>query len=303
MLLCQPGSTAGQIGFADLRILGATPYHARKTRRSMPELPEVETTRRGVSPHLTGRRIDRLMVRQRQLRWPVPSTARQAEGQCVTGVRRRAKFLLLDLERGQLLIHLGMSGSLRVLPAATPPGKHDHVDLVLDDGQLLRFNDPRRFGAVLWSARPDTHPLLGHLGPEPLGPDFGGDYLRERSRRRKQAIKTFIMDNRIVVGVGNIYAQEALFRAGIHPSRAAGRVARGRYEALAAAIRGVLAEAIEAGGTTLRDFTRSDGQPGYFRQSLAVYGRAGEPCPVCGQEIRATRHGQRSTCYCPRCQR
>ena len=269
----------------------------------MPELPEVETTRRGVAPHLTGRRIQALTVRQRQLRWPVPAAARRAEGQQILAVRRRAKFLLIDLEQGQLLIHLGMSGSLRVLPAATPPGKHDHVDLVLDDGALLRFNDPRRFGAVLWSARPDSHPLLGHLGPEPLGPEFSGERLWQQSRRRKQAIKTFIMDNRIVVGVGNIYAQEALFRAGIHPSRAAGRVARPRYEALVAAIRAVLAEAIEAGGTTLRDFTRADGQPGYFRQSLAVYGRGGEPCPVCGGQIRASRHGQRSTCYCPQCQR
>lgn len=269
----------------------------------MPELPEVETTRRGIEPHLRNQHIRQLLVRQRQLRWPIPAAAKQAEGQRVLAVRRRAKFLLLDLEQGQLLIHLGMSGSLRVLPADTPPGKHDHVDLVLDSGQLLRFNDPRRFGAVLWSKRPDSHKLLGHLGPEPLGPDFSGEQLWQQSRGRKQAIKTFIMDNKVVVGVGNIYAQEALFRAGIHPSRAAGRISRQRYQALAEAIRTVLGAAIEAGGTTLRDFTRADGQPGYFSQSLSVYGRGGEPCPTCGSEIRASRHGQRSTCYCPNCQR
>lgn len=269
----------------------------------MPELPEVETTRRGIEPHLCGQRITDLIVRQRQLRWPVPAGARQAVGQQVQAVRRRAKFLLIDLAHGQLLIHLGMSGTLRVLPANTAPGKHDHVDLVLDSGQILRFNDPRRFGAVLWSARPDSHVRLRDLGPEPLGPDFDGGTLWQRSRGRKQSVKTFIMDNHTVVGVGNIYAQEALFRAGIHPSRPAGRISRARYDRLAECIKAVLAEAIRAGGTTLRDFTRADGQPGYFSQSLSVYGRAGEPCLQCGATLKGSRHGQRTTCYCPHCQR
>jgi formamidopyrimidine-DNA glycosylase len=233
----------------------------------------------------------------------VPAEVQQLKNARVLAVRRRAKFLLVDTDKGEILLHLGMSGSLRVLPASTPPGKHDHVDLVLDDGQLLRLNDPRRFGAVLFSATPDSHALLAHLGPEPLGPDFSGDGLAARAQGRKQSVKTFIMDNRTVVGVGNIYAAESLFLAGIHPSRAAGRVSAERYRKLAEAIRTVLARAIKAGGTTLRDFTRADGQPGYFAQSLNVYGRDGQPCLVCGTPIKGTRHGQRSTCYCPQCQR
>lgn len=269
----------------------------------MPELPEVETTRRGIAPHLEGHRIRKVVVRQPQLRWPVPAEVLQLKNARVLAVRRRAKFLLVDTDQGEILLHLGMSGSLRVLPASTPPGKHDHVDLVLDDGKVLRLNDPRRFGAVLFSATPDSHPLLAHLGPEPLGPDFSGDWLAARARGRKQSVKTFIMDNRTVVGVGNIYAAESLFLAGIHPSRAAGRVSAERYQRLADAIRTVLTRAIKAGGTTLRDFTRADGQPGYFAQSLNVYGREGEPCRVCGTPIKGTRHGQRSTCYCPQCQR
>ncbi|MCG8439644.1 MAG: bifunctional DNA-formamidopyrimidine glycosylase/DNA-(apurinic or apyrimidinic site) lyase, partial [Pseudomonadales bacterium] len=199
--------------------------------------------------------------------------------------------------------HLGMSGTLRVVEAGTPLRKHDHVDLRLDDGKVLRFNDPRRFGTVLFQAGDDDHPLLEKLGPEPLGDDFTGEWLFARSRGRKVAVKSFIMDNATVVGVGNIYAQESLFLAGIHPSRAAGRVSRERYERLAEAIKVVLAKAIEAGGTTLRDFTRADGQPGYFAQSLRVYGRAGQPCITCKTRLKADRHGQRSTSYCPQCQR
>ncbi|MDX1804105.1 MAG: bifunctional DNA-formamidopyrimidine glycosylase/DNA-(apurinic or apyrimidinic site) lyase, partial [Alcanivorax sp.] len=219
------------------------------------------------------------------------------------GLRRRAKYLLVDLEAGQLLIHLGMSGTLRVVDAGLPVRKHDHVDMVLDSGKVLRFNDPRRFGTVLLESDAGGHALLQALGPEPLGEAFTGQWLFARSRGRKVAVKNFIMDNATVVGVGNIYAQESLFLAGIHPSRAAGRISRERYERLADAIRQVLAQAIEAGGTTLRDFTRADGQPGYFAQSLSVYGRAGLPCQVCGMPLKADRHGQRSTVYCGQCQR
>jgi formamidopyrimidine-DNA glycosylase len=269
----------------------------------MPELPEVETTCRGIRPYMEGATIRAVQVRQPRLRWPVPAEVQALSRARVLAVRRRAKFVLIDLPKGQLLLHLGMSGSLRVVPSGTPPGKHDHLDLQLDTGLSVRLNDPRRFGAVLWSAKPDTHPLLAGLGPEPLGPDFSGQWLAARAEGRRQSVKTFIMDNHTVVGVGNIYAQESLFAAGIHPSRQAGRVSGARYERLADAIRVVLARAIEAGGTTLRDFARVDGQPGYFAQALSVYGRGGEPCLACGTPLKATRHGQRATCYCPRCQR
>lgn len=270
----------------------------------MPELPEVETTRRGIEPHLLGRRIARLAVRERRLRWPVPrGLEATVAGQRIHAVRRRAKYLLIDLDTGSLILHLGMSGALRILPAATPPGKHDHLDLDLDDGQCLRLTDPRRFGALLWTTRrPESHKLLRELGPEPLSDDFNGDYLFELSRGRRAAVKSFIMDSHVVVGVGNIYANEALFLAGIHPARAAGRISRQRYEQLAAAIKAVLEQSIRVGGTTLRDFTGSDGRPGYFRQSLRVYERAGQPCPACGEAIRLKRIGQRSSYYCPHCQ-
>jgi len=210
---------------------------------------------------------------------------------------------LLDLDRGTLLIHLGMSGSLRVLPASSQPGLYDHIDLILADGPCLRLRDPRRFGAFLWLSGPaEAHPLLANLGPEPLGDDFDGDYLHQVSRRRRIAVKAFIMDAGVVVGVGNIYANEALFLAGIHPNRACGRVGLGRYRSLAGCIRAVLAAAIDQGGTSLRDFVQEDGSPGYFSQSLKVYGRAGEPCPTCAAPIRRQRIGQRSSFYCPHCQ-
>lgn len=269
----------------------------------MPELPEVETTRRGITPYLQGESIRQVLVRQPKLRWPIPAEVMALRDAPVLAVRRRAKFLLVDMVGGQLLIHLGMSGSLRVLPNETLPGKHDHVDLLLSSGKLLRYNDPRRFGAVLWSEQPDSHPLLAHLGPEPLEQGFDGEWLAQRAAGRKQAVKTFIMDNKTVVGVGNIYAQESLFMAGIHPSRQAGRISRSRYDRLAQSIQQVLSQAIVAGGTTLKDFSRVDGQPGYFAQELMVYGRAGENCLVCATKLRAARHGQRSTCYCPECQR
>ncbi|QKT04197.1 bifunctional DNA-formamidopyrimidine glycosylase/DNA-(apurinic or apyrimidinic site) lyase [Ectothiorhodospiraceae bacterium 2226] len=271
----------------------------------MPELPEVETTARGIRPLLTGRRVAALVVRNPRLRWPVPADlARTLPGQRVTGVARRAKYLLLRLEHGTLILHLGMSGSLRVIPADTPPGTHDHVDLVLDDGQALRLRDPRRFGCVLWTAEADAaHPLLRDLGPEPLSEGFAGDYLWGRARGRRVEIKPFLMDSRIVVGVGNIYANEALFIAGIHPLRAAGRISRARYRVLAEAIRAVLEAAIVQGGTTLRDFAASDGKPGYFQLALKVYGRPHLPCPRCATPIRHIQQGQRSTFYCPSCQR
>ena len=271
----------------------------------MPELPEVETTRRGIERHVAGRTITRVVVRDARLRWKVPTRlVRDLAGETVHAVQRRAKYLLLRTGRGTIILHLGMSGSVRILPAATPPGPHDHVDLVLDNDACVRLTDPRRFGTLLWT-REDLyrHPLLRHLGPEPLGEAFDGDYLYARARGRRVAVKQFLMDSRIVAGLGNIYANEALFLAGIHPLRAAGRISRERYARLAQAIRQVLNEAIAQGGTTLRDFTASDGRPGYFQLHLRVYGRDGEPCPRCGRALRGVRQGQRSSFLCGHCQR
>jgi formamidopyrimidine-DNA glycosylase len=274
----------------------------------MPELPEVETTLRGIAPALTGRTIADVIVRNPALRWPIPADVRRASGSAIVGCRRRAKYLVIELDGagppGGLLMHLGMSGSLRICDGRDAPRKHDHYDLVLDDGSCLRFNDPRRFGALLWWDHPaENHELLRGLGPEPLSDDFTGTALWRRSRGRKAAVKNFIMDGRIVVGVGNIYASEALFMAGIHPSRPAGRIARVRYEALALAIRDVLARAIRHGGTTLRDYLNSDSRPGYFAQELLVYEREGQPCFQCQTPIRRRVIGQRSSYYCYRCQR
>ena len=270
----------------------------------MPELPEVETTLRGIAPHLEGQTISGLLVRNPSLRWPVPPEVARAEGQRVILCRRRAKYLLVELQRGGLMIHLGMSGSLRVCDPGARPRKHDHVDIVMDNGHCVRFNDPRRFGALLWwDQQPEQHALLRNLGPEPLSAEFSGTHLRRLSRGRKGAVKNFIMDGHIVVGVGNIYASEALFMSGIHPARPAGRVSAARYEALAAAIRDVLAHAIRRGGTTLRDFVNSDGNPGYFAQELLVYEREGNPCFRCQTPIRRRVIGQRSSYYCHRCQR
>lgn len=270
----------------------------------MPELPEVETTLRGIEPHLLNQRIVRVIVREPRLRWPVPATVSKAEGQCFVSLRRRGKYLLLELEQGGLIIHLGMSGSLRILDHALAPGKHDHVDVELDNGVCLRFNDPRRFGAFLWvDGMMESHKLLRSLGPEPLSAEFTADYLYHRSSDRKLAIKNFIMNGQVVVGVGNIYASESLFMAGIHPQRAAGRVSRQRYQGLVAAIRDVLSRAIEQGGTTLKDFVNSDGAPGYFAQELLVYDRAGSECFQCNTAIRQKVIGQRSSYYCPTCQR
>ncbi len=271
----------------------------------MPELPEVETTRRGIAPHLEGHAVTGVTVRQRRLRWPVPKgLGRSLTGQTLSTVSRRGKYLLLRFERGSVILHLGMSGSLRIVAADTPPGKHDHLDIAFDTGRSLRLTDPRRFGAVLYTRDdPARHPLLADLGPEPLAAGFDGPHLHARSRGRRLAVKAFIMDSKVVVGVGNIYASEALFLAGIHPRRPAGRISAARYDTLARTIREVLAAAIRAGGTTLRDFTDSDGRPGYFARQLHVYGREGEPCPACGTPIRLEVIGQRASYFCPKCQR
>ena len=271
----------------------------------MPELPEVETTRRGIAPRLLNNTITRVIIRERRLRWPIPEIVEtELKGQTIASVERRAKYLILNMGRGHILLHLGMSGSLRILPVTSPVQKHDHVDFELNNGYCLRFTDPRRFGALLWTPDPpEQHPLLRHLGPEPLSEAFNSAELYALSRGRQTPIKSFVMDGRIVVGVGNIYANEALFHAGISPIRAAGRISLKRYEVLVTAIREVLNAAIEQGGTTLRDFVGSDGDPGYFRQQLTVYDRAGLSCIRCGAEVRVRRLGQRSTYYCSSCQR
>ena len=270
----------------------------------MPELPEVETSRRGISPWIVDQRIVDVVVRDRRLRWPVPAgLEKKLTGQAVRRLTRRAKYLLFGTDAGTALMHLGMSGSLRIVDPDEPAGRHDHVDILLGNGKALRFRDPRRFGSFLWSDGDELHPLLENLGPEPLGDGFDGDYLWRRARGRRLAIKQFIMNAGIVVGVGNIYANEALFEAGIHPARQAQRVSRQRMQGLAAAIRDVLERALAAGGTTLRDFHGGDGEPGYFRQQLNVYERADEPCRRCAKPLHAVVQGQRATYYCTRCQR
>lgn len=307
----------------------------------MPELPEVETTRRGLAPHLEGRRVVGVTLRRPDLRWPIP---REIEtllpSQTILSIRRRAKYLLMDTAAGSALWHLGMSGSLRVLPAETPLRAHDHVDVLIECERVaaspaapsptlprsrgreqsvrgreeqhitrvLRFNDPRRFGCLLWQPPGETHALLRGLGPEPLSDGsnddvFSGDYLYERSRGRKVPVKAFLMDQKVVVGVGNIYVAEALFAAGVSPLRAAGKVSRERYEAIATEIRRILTYAIARGGTTLRDFISPDGAPGYFEQELSAYGRGGEPCPRCGRPLKQALLAQRATVWCGHCQR
>lgn len=271
----------------------------------MPELPEVETTRRGIAPHLVGQRVTRVTVREARLRWPVPrELARELTGQTLHAVQRRGKYLLLRADTGTVILHLGMSGSVRLVSSDTPAGKHEHVDIALGNGLCLRLTDPRRFGSLHWTrADPLTHPLLADLGPEPLSDEFTGESMLARAQGRKVSVKQFLMDSHTVVGVGNIYASEALFLAGIDPRRAAGRIAARRYERLAAAIKTVLAASIEQGGTTLRDFSGGDGKPGYFKQHLRVYGREGEPCTACGRPIRLIRQGQRASYLCTQCQR
>jgi formamidopyrimidine-DNA glycosylase len=271
----------------------------------MPELPEVETTRRGLLPLVVGRTVSRVLVRVPRLRWPIPADlSALLVGRTIVAIERRAKYLLLQCDTGAIIVHLGMSGHLRLVVAGSRPEKHDHIDLEFTEGNCLRLHDPRRFGAFLWTAAdPLHHPLLCNLGPEPLAGGMDGDYLHRRSRKRRGAVKPFIMDQGVVVGVGNIYASEALFRAGIHPAREAGKIGPKRYRRLARAIEEVLEEAIAAGGTTLRDFAHADGKPGYFALQLQVYGRGASPCPVCEQPVGVMRLGGRSTFFCGRCQK
>lgn len=270
----------------------------------MPELPEVETSCRGIAAHLHQQTIAEVIIRHYQLRWPISQELpKKLAHQCIQAISRRAKYILIQVPAGTLLIHLGMSGSVRILPQNTPLLKHDHVDLVLANGQCLRFNDPRRFGAMLWvESDPYQHPLLINLGPEPLTEAFTGYYLYTKTRHKNVPIKTLIMDSHIVVGVGNIYANEALFMAGIHPKQAAYQLSQLHCDKLTNAIKQVLASAIKQGGTTLRNFVSSEGKPGYFKQQLYVYGRGGEACKHCLTALVEIRLGQRSTVFCPSCQ-
>lgn len=275
----------------------------------MPELPEVETTRRGIAPHLLGQSIANVIIRNPSLRWPIPGNLPELlVGLTIQAVTRRAKYLLLDCGVGTLILHLGMSGSLRILPYRLMqpielPQKHDHFDLILSDQTVLRLRDPRRFGAVLWHTGDILqHPLLMNLGPEPLTADFNAQQLFEKTRECRASIKQMLMNSHVVVGIGNIYANEALFLAGINPKIAAGRIGMARYEKLVQAVKQILQLAIEAGGSSLRDFVNSDGNPGYFQQQYWVYGRGGERCKKCDHEIKKIRQSQRSSFYCPRCQ-
>lgn len=270
----------------------------------MPELPEVETTRRGIEPHILHKKIKQVLVRQPSLRWPVSDNLAQAlTGNTFTKVDRRGKYLLFLTAAGRMMVHLGMSGSLRIVGPTSEIKKHDHIDIAFTDGVVLRYHDPRRFGSVFWLPDVQSHVLLNELGPEPLEDNFDGKYLYQKSRGRKVPVKSFVMNSQVVVGVGNIYANEALFAAGIRPDRLASRVSRVRYERLADEIRTVLSQAIASGGTTLRDFVREDGSPGYFKQSLAVYGRGALPCNRCARPLSEIRLGQRTTVFCKYCQR
>ena len=271
----------------------------------MPELPEVETTRNGLAPHLEGAIVTGVVIRNPRLRWPIPDNLpERIYGLPVISLQRRAKYLLMKFKTGTLIMHLGMSGSLRILPAETVSERHDHFDLLLDNGKLMRLRDPRRFGAILWQeGNITTHPLLAKLGPEPLEAQFNANYFYQATRGRAVPIKQFIMDNHVVVGVGNIYASEALFSAGIAPQIKAGNLSLARCTKLVEIIRCTLREAIDAGGSTLRDFVNASGNPGYFQQEHRVYGRAGEPCSLCTHPIKQIKQGQRSSFYCEHCQK
>ena len=269
----------------------------------MPELPEVETTKRGIRPYLEGSSIVSILVRNPNLRWPVSQEINEISGQRVLAVHRRAKYIIITLDNGSILVHLGMSGSLRVLTERAAMLKHDHIEIVLDSGNLIRFNDPRRFGCLLWTTDWATHKLIRRLGPEPLTNAFSVDYLYAAARSRTTSIKQLIMDSRVVAGIGNIYANEALFLSRIHPKRAAGSISKKRLSALVDNIRGVLRAAISRGGTTLRDFVGSDGNPGYFKHQLFVYGRQGQACKCCAKELKGIRQNGRMTIYCSYCQK
>jgi len=269
----------------------------------MPELPEVEVCRLGISPHIIAKQVTQVIIRNASLRWPIPDDIRSVVGLPVLKVDRRSKYLLIRFSTGTLLIHLGMSGTIRVIEQSTPIAKHDHFDLVFQHGKALRLNDPRRFGAVLWLENDqDELGLLTKLGPEPLSDDFYHGYLFSKAKNRKVPIKTFLMNNHVVVGVGNIYANEALFQAGILPTTKAGDINENRFNKLTDIIQQVLSAAIAQGGTTLKDFTQADGRPGYFAQSLMVYGRAGEPCVNCQTKLIEIRQSNRSSVFCPSCQ-
>ncbi|MBO6655985.1 MAG: bifunctional DNA-formamidopyrimidine glycosylase/DNA-(apurinic or apyrimidinic site) lyase [Pseudomonadales bacterium] len=270
----------------------------------MPELPEVETTRRGIEPHVVGKSVKNVLVRQASLRWPVsPELGQVLTGQMFSGIDRRAKYLLFKTPVGKMMVHLGMSGSLRIASPDHVLKKHDHIDLVFSDDTILRYHDPRRFGSVFWLPGESSHELLDHLGPEPLSSEFNARYLYDVSRKRKVSVKLFIMNSKVVVGVGNIYANEALHSAGIRPDRLASRISLPRYEKLVEEIKAVLMRSIKSGGTTLRDFVREDGSPGYFKQKLNVYGRGNEACRQCGKDLKEIRQGNRSTVFCPACQK
>ncbi|WNJ96515.1 bifunctional DNA-formamidopyrimidine glycosylase/DNA-(apurinic or apyrimidinic site) lyase [Vibrio ruber] len=269
----------------------------------MPELPEVEVSRLGISPFLVGEQVKSVSVRTPKLRWEIPFELQQITGQVIRRIHRRAKYLLLETDVGTAIIHLGMSGSLRVLDVALPPGKHDHVDLFMMNGKVLRYNDPRRFGAWLWAEKGSIHSVFDNLGPEPLSEQLTAEYMAARAKGKRVTVKQFIMDNKVVVGVGNIYANESLFTAGIRPTREAGSLTLSEWEQLVTEIKLVLAHSIQQGGTTLKDFAQTDGKPGYFAQELRVYGKEGEPCPECGAAVLAQKIGQRNTFYCPLCQK
>ncbi|AUJ33908.1 bifunctional DNA-formamidopyrimidine glycosylase/DNA-(apurinic or apyrimidinic site) lyase [Vibrio vulnificus] len=268
----------------------------------MPELPEVEVSRMGITPHLLNQTIQSLIFRTPKLRWVIPSELKKLQGQVIRHIGRRAKYLIIETDVGSAIVHLGMSGSLRVLDADFPAGKHDHVDLKLSNGKVLRYNDPRRFGAWLYAALGEDHDVLGNIGPEPLTDAFDGQYMFEKAQGKRVAVKQFIMDNKIVVGVGNIYASESLFRSRILPTRATMSLSAEEWQRLVSHIKQTLQTAIEQGGTTLKDFSQADGKPGYFAQELQVYGKAGEPCPECGEAIQELKIGQRNTFYCSYCQ-
>lgn len=269
----------------------------------MPELPEVEVSKMGISPHLVGQTIQQLTFRTPKLRWAIPQELKQLEGQVIRNIARRAKYLLIETDIGSAIVHLGMSGSLRVLECDFPAGKHDHVDLRLTNGKVLRYHDPRRFGAWLWCEQGASHSVLSNIGPEPLTDDFDADYIVQKANNKRIAVKQFIMENKVVVGVGNIYASESLFNARILPTRPAHSLTLPEWNCLVREIKSVLATAIQQGGTTLKDFAQADGKPGYFAQELNVYGKAQQPCPACGQAIEALKIGQRNTFFCSACQK
>lgn len=268
----------------------------------LPELPEVEVSKMGITPHLQGEVINQILIRQKKLRWPIPNEIHQLEGQTILNIRRRAKYLIIETAQGNAIIHLGMSGHLRILDEMFPAQKHDHVDLILNNGKVLRYHDPRRFGAWLWSGVGEDHAVMAHLGPEPLTDDFSGRLLYQAAQKRKIGVKQLIMDNKVVVGVGNIYACESLFFSKIHPLTPANQLTKKQCDILAGEIKKVLAKAITQGGTTLKDFSQTDGKPGYFAQKLQVYGRSGEACHRCGELIESMVIGQRNTFYCGHCQ-